>query len=108
MRPGARRADAQDLFLSGREATVQSVLYDLDGNMHIAVTPDRDEAADLQRSRGRYLYFSAEELEPHPGRRSRRPRGPSARAIGHGYDAGMRAAGSAARHRGLGGTCRWR
>jgi hypothetical protein len=64
MRPGIRRADAQDLFLAGRQATVQSVLTDLDGNVHVAVTPDRDEAADLQRSRGRYLYFSPEELEP--------------------------------------------
>ncbi|HEX6931583.1 MAG TPA: hypothetical protein VF162_05545 [Streptosporangiaceae bacterium] len=64
MLPGARRADAQDLFLTGREATVQAVFRDVDGNVHVAVSPDRDELADLQGSHGRYLYFSADELKP--------------------------------------------
>ena len=32
MRPGIRRADAQDLFLAGRVATVQAVLHDVDGD----------------------------------------------------------------------------
>ena len=36
-----RRADAQDLFLAGREATVQAVLHDVDGDVHLAVSPDR-------------------------------------------------------------------
>jgi hypothetical protein len=64
MLPGSRRADAQDLFLTGREATVQAVFHDVDGNVHVAVSPDRDELADLQGSHGRYLYFSVEELTP--------------------------------------------
>jgi len=64
MRPGTRRADAQDLFLAGREATVQAVFHDVDGNVHVAVSPDRDDLADLQSSHGRYLYFSTDELEP--------------------------------------------
>ncbi len=64
MLPGVRNADAQDLFLAGREATVQAVFHDVDGNVHVAVSPDDDPAADLQRSHGRYLYFSADELEP--------------------------------------------
>jgi hypothetical protein len=64
MLPGAKRADAQDLFLTGREATVQAVFHDVDGNVHVAVSPDRDELADLQGSHGRYLYFSVEELSP--------------------------------------------
>jgi hypothetical protein len=64
MLPGARRADAQDLFLTGREATVQAVFYDVDGNVHVAVSPDRDDLADLQSSHGRYLYFSIDELKP--------------------------------------------
>lgn len=64
MLPGVRNADAQDLFLTGREATVQAVFHDVDGNVHVAVSPDDDPAADLQRSHGRYLYFSADELEP--------------------------------------------
>ena len=64
MLPGARRADAQDLFLAGREATVQAVFQDVDGNVHVAVSPDRDDLADLQSSHGRYLYFSIDELKP--------------------------------------------
>jgi hypothetical protein len=64
MRPGSRRADAQDLFLAGREAIVQAVVHDVDGNVHVAVTPVDDPAADLQRSHGRFLYFAPDEVEP--------------------------------------------
>jgi hypothetical protein len=64
MRPGSRRADAQDLFLAGREALVEAVLHDVDGQVHLAVTPVHDPAADLQRSHGRFLYFAPDEVEP--------------------------------------------
>jgi hypothetical protein len=64
MRPGSRRADAQDLFLAGREARVEAVLHDVDGQVHLAVTPVDDPAADLQRSHGRFLYFAPDEVEP--------------------------------------------
>jgi hypothetical protein len=64
MRPGTRRADAQDLFLAGRTATVEAVLFDVDDAVHVAVTPDDDPAADLQRSHGRFLYFATDEIEP--------------------------------------------
>ncbi len=64
MRPGARRADAQDLFLAGREAIVEAVLNDVDGQIHLAVTPADDPAADLQRSHGRFLYFAPDEVQP--------------------------------------------
>jgi hypothetical protein len=64
MRPGARRADAQDLFLTGRSAQVEAVLHDVDGNIHLAVTPEDDPAADLQRNHGRFLYFAPDEVEP--------------------------------------------
>jgi hypothetical protein len=64
MRPGSRRADAQDLFLAGRTAVVEAVLNDVDGQVHVAVTPDDDPAADLQRSHGRFLYFAPDEIEP--------------------------------------------
>ena len=64
MQPGARRADAQDLFLSGREAVVEAVLTDVDGQVHLAVTPADDPAADLQRSHGRFLYFAPDEVTP--------------------------------------------
>jgi hypothetical protein len=64
MRPGSRRADAQDLFLVGRPATVQAVLFDIDSKVHVAVTPDDDPAADLHASHGRFLYFATDEIEP--------------------------------------------
>jgi hypothetical protein len=65
MRPGLRRADAQDLFLAGREAMVEAVLFDVDGQVHLAVTPQTDPLmAELQRSHGRYLYFSPDEVQP--------------------------------------------
>jgi hypothetical protein len=67
MRPGTRRADAQDLFLAGREATVEAVLKDVDGQVHLAVTPVDDPAADLQRSHGRFLYFAPDEVQPARG-----------------------------------------
>ena len=64
MRPGSRRADAQDLFLAGRAATVEAVLFDVDDQAHVAVTPDDDPAADLNASHGRFLYFATDEIEP--------------------------------------------
>jgi hypothetical protein len=63
LRPG-QRADAQDMFLAGREATVEAVFLDVDGNRHLAVTLDEDPAADLRRWHGRFLYFSPDEVEP--------------------------------------------
>ena len=66
MRPGARRADAQDIFLTGREALVEAVLHDVDGQVHVAVSPVSDPLADLQRNHGRFLYFAPDELEPVP------------------------------------------
>jgi hypothetical protein len=67
MQPGARRADAQDLFLTGREAIVEAVLQDVDGQVHLAVTPVDDPAADLQRNHGRFLYFAPDEVAPLDG-----------------------------------------
>ena len=64
MLPGARRADAQDLFLAGREALVEAVFQDVDGQTHVAVCPERDPLADLQRGHGRFLYFAPDEIEP--------------------------------------------
>jgi hypothetical protein len=66
MQPGTRRADAQDLFLTGREAIVEAVLFDVDGQVHLAVTPADDPAADLQRNHGRFLYFAPDEIRPLP------------------------------------------
>ena len=64
LRPGARRADAFDMFLAGREATVAAVFHDVDEGVHLAVTVDDDPGADLKDSHGRYLYFAPDEVEP--------------------------------------------
>jgi hypothetical protein len=64
LRPGARRADAQDMFLAGRAALVEAVLLDVDDTAYLAVTLADDPAADLQSAHGRFLYFSPDEVEP--------------------------------------------
>ncbi len=63
LRPGARRADAYDLFLAGRTATVAGVFTDVDDAVHLAVTLDDDPGADLKLAHGRYLYFAPDEVE---------------------------------------------
>jgi hypothetical protein len=60
----SRRADAQDIFFSGRTARVTAVHEDVDGNQHVAVVVDDDPAADLHDWYGRYLYFAPDEVEP--------------------------------------------
>jgi hypothetical protein len=64
LRPGTRRADAQDMFLAGRDAIVEAVLLDVDDVTYLAVTLADDPAADLQAAHGRFLYFSPDEVEP--------------------------------------------
>jgi len=67
LRPGRRRADAQDMFLAGRAALVEAVLLDVDDTAYLAVTLVDDPAADLQAAHGRFLYFAPDEVEPDPG-----------------------------------------
>ena len=62
-----RRADAQDMFLTGRQAVVSAVHADLDGETHVAVTLVDDPAAELHDWYGRHLYFAPDELEPLAG-----------------------------------------
>lgn len=65
LRPGRKRADAQDMFLTDRPATVAAVLCDVDGDVHLAVSLDDDpDAAEIQQAHGRYLYFAPDEVEP--------------------------------------------
>ncbi|MFF3937110.1 hypothetical protein [Streptomyces phaeofaciens] len=64
LRPGLRHTDAQDLFLQGRTATVEAVLHDVDGAVHLAVTVEGDPGADIRREQGRYLYFQPDEVLP--------------------------------------------
>ena len=61
--PPSRRADAHDLFLAGRTATVAGVFKDVDGAEHLAVTLDDDPATELLEWQGRYLYFHPDEVE---------------------------------------------
>jgi hypothetical protein len=60
LRPSTHGADSQDIFLRGRLATVEAVLFDVDGTGHLAVTLDGDEAGGRY---GRFRYFAAEEVE---------------------------------------------
>jgi hypothetical protein len=62
--PRLSGADAQDMFLVGRRATVQAVVLDVDGTHHVAVTLDDDPGADLQAVQGRFRYFAPIELRP--------------------------------------------
>jgi hypothetical protein len=63
LRPGARRTDAQDLFLVGQIARVEKVMQDVDGRDCVAVLVEDDPAAELHRWHGRYLYFYPDEIE---------------------------------------------
>jgi hypothetical protein len=64
LRPGRRRADAQDMFLAGRVAEVQAVLLDVDDNPYLAVSLADDPDEDVRISHGRFLYFMPDEVEP--------------------------------------------
>jgi hypothetical protein len=64
LRPGARRADAQDMFLAGREALVEAVLQDVDDVAYLAVSLVDDPGADIRSAHGRFLYFAPDEVEP--------------------------------------------
>ena len=57
------RADAHDMFLVGKTATVEGVFFDVDGETQFAVTLDEDPGTDMARAHGRYLYFRPDELE---------------------------------------------
>ncbi|MFG2965270.1 hypothetical protein ACGFZS_18505 [Streptomyces sp. NPDC048288] len=67
LRPRGRGADAQDMFLVGRTATVAAVFHDVDGSTHLAVTVDDDPAAELHGWYGRFHYFRPDEVEPLGG-----------------------------------------
>jgi len=64
LRPGVRRADAQDMFLAGRAAIVEAVLTDVDANPYLAVSLADDPDQDLRAAHGRFLYFAPDEVEP--------------------------------------------
>ena len=84
LRPGARRADAQDMFLVGRIAEVQAVLYDVEDNPYLAVSLADQPDEDLRIAHGRFLYFSTDEVEPcEPGRRAPHDRADAGGGMGN-------------------------
>jgi hypothetical protein len=73
--PGSRvrlrpkgRADAFDLLLDGRDATVSSLEQDVEGRVYVAVTVDDDPGRDLGRmgQPGHRFFFRLEEVELIP------------------------------------------
>jgi hypothetical protein len=64
LRPHRRGTDAQDMFLAGRHATVETVLHDVDGSWFLAVSIDGDPRAEMGAGPGRLLHFSPDEVEP--------------------------------------------
>ena len=64
LRPGVRRADAQDMFLAGRPAVVEAVLYDVDDQPYLAVTLADEPDPELRSAHGRFLYFAPDEVQP--------------------------------------------
>jgi len=63
IRPGPE-ADLHARLLAGRAATIERIMIDYDGRVHLGVTVDEDPGQALLREAGRYLYFFAGELEP--------------------------------------------
>lgn len=64
LRPRRRGADAQDMFVAGRTATVDSVLTDVDGSKFLAVSIDGDPRAEIEAGPGRFMHFSPDEVDP--------------------------------------------
>jgi hypothetical protein len=62
LRPGPD-ADLHARLLEGCAATVERILVDLDGKVHLGVTIDGDPGQELLRETGRYLYFFPPEVE---------------------------------------------
>jgi hypothetical protein len=62
IRPGPD-ADLHARLLDGRRATVERIMVDVDGKVHLGVTIDDDPGQDLLRETGRLLYFFAPEVE---------------------------------------------
>lgn len=73
VRPGDRvrlrprgRADAFDLLLAGRAATVEAIEQDYENRVYLAVTIEDDPGADfgLLRQPGHRFFYAPEEVEP--------------------------------------------
>lgn len=60
------RQDAIDHILSGRTATIERILTDYDGTVHLGVTIDGDPGQELLRETNRFMYFFLHEVEVLP------------------------------------------
>ncbi len=59
-----RRADAWDMFLREKVATVRAIHQDVEDVLYVAVTVDEDPASDLHDWYGRSFFFYPDEVEP--------------------------------------------
>jgi hypothetical protein len=59
-----RRADAWDMFLRDKVATVRAIHQDVEDVTYVAVTVDEDPASDLHDWYGRSFFFYPDEVEP--------------------------------------------
>jgi hypothetical protein len=58
-----RRADAWDMFLAGKTATVQKIHQDFENRIYVAVTVDDDPASEYHEWYGRSFFFETDEVE---------------------------------------------
>lgn len=62
LRPG-EDADLHARLVDGRSATIERIMVDVEGKVHLGVTIDGDPGQDLLRESGRLLYFFPPEVE---------------------------------------------
>jgi hypothetical protein len=62
LRPGPD-ADLHARLVAGRRATIERILIDYDGKVHLGVTIDGDPGQELLRETGRHLFFFPPEVE---------------------------------------------
>jgi hypothetical protein len=60
---GKRLADAMDMMMDNKIATIEVIYTDLEDKTHIAITIDEDPGREMKRELGLYLYFKTDEVE---------------------------------------------
>ncbi|MGI8586611.1 MAG: hypothetical protein ACR2M0_02850 [Chloroflexia bacterium] len=65
LRPKQSRADAFDMLLTGKAATIESIEQDFENRVYLAVTVDDDPGRDfgMARKPGHRFFYSPEEVE---------------------------------------------
>ncbi|GAC1304956.1 MAG: hypothetical protein NVSMB19_16190 [Vulcanimicrobiaceae bacterium] len=62
-----RNADAWDMFLAGKVATVCGIQQDFEDRTYVTVTIDDDPASEYHEWYGRSFFFDTDEVEPLAG-----------------------------------------